>query len=170
MRRPQYTLVCFIVLGLLSIANAEERRPNIIVILCDDLGYGDLECFGHPHIKTPHLNRLAVEGMRLTNCYSAAPVCSPSRVGLLTGRSPNRAGVYDWIPPAGRRTRPDGREQVHMRESEVTIPQLLQEAGFSKVVVYWEDADEDGDGTGVYRPRKTVVNEAGWVAYLVAQI
>ena len=108
-----------------------DQRPNIVVILCDDLGYGDLECYGHPHIKTPNLNRLAEEGVRFTDFYSAAPVCSPSRVGLLTGRSPNRAGVYDWIPPAGKASRPDAREQVHMRAQEVTFPSLLQQAGYA---------------------------------------
>lgn len=99
-----------------------EDRPNIVVVLCDDLGYGDLECYGHPHIKTPNLNKLAKEGIRFTDFYSAAPVCSPSRVGLLTGRSPNRAGVYDWIP---------GNKHIHMRSSEVTIPQLLKKAGYA---------------------------------------
>ena len=108
-------------LGCLPV-HAKEDRPNIVVVLCDDLGYGDLECYGHPKIKTPHLNRLAKGGIRFTNCYSTAPVCSPSRVGLLTGRNPNRAGVYDWIP--------DGRS-VHMRASEVTIPQLLKKAGYA---------------------------------------
>ncbi|MFN3189545.1 MAG: sulfatase-like hydrolase/transferase [Aureliella sp.] len=108
-----------------------DDRPNIIVILCDDLGYGDLECYGHPHIKTPNLNALAESGIRLTNCYSAAPVCSPSRVGLLTGRSPNRAGVYDWIPASNGQPRPDGREQVHMRSEEVTIAHLLRDAGYA---------------------------------------
>ncbi|GAA4458856.1 sulfatase-like hydrolase/transferase [Novipirellula rosea] len=92
------------------------------MVLCDDLGYGDLECYGHPHIKTPHLNRMAEEGVRFTNFYSAAPVCSPSRVGLLTGRSPNRAGVYDFIP---------GGRDVYMRSSEVTIPQLLKQVGYA---------------------------------------
>lgn len=106
------------------------KPPNIAVILCDDLGYGDLECYGHPHIKTPNLNRLAEQGIRFTDFYSAAPVCSPSRVGLLTGRSPNRAGVYDWIPPA-RNPRPDARDQVHMRGNEITIPHLLQKAGYA---------------------------------------
>ncbi|TWU39605.1 sulfatase family protein [Novipirellula artificiosorum] len=97
-------------------------RPNIVVVLCDDLGYGDLECYGHPQIKTPHLNQLAKEGIRFTNFYSAAPVCSPSRVGLLTGRSPNRAGVYDFIP---------GGRNIYMRSSEVTLPQLLKQAGYA---------------------------------------
>ena len=108
----------------------KEEQPNIVVILCDDLGYGDLACYGHPHIKTPNLDRMATEGIRFTDFYSAAPVCSPSRVGLLTGRSPNRAGVYDWIPPGGRE-RPNRRQDVHMRESEITIPQLLKKSGYA---------------------------------------
>src|SRR5690606_2388220 len=91
-----------------------DTRPNIIVLLCDDLGYGDLQCYGHPHIKTPNLDQLAASGIRLTDFYAAAPVCSASRVGLLTGRSPNRAGVYDWIPEA-KTPQPDARERVHMR-------------------------------------------------------
>ncbi|MFC1763723.1 sulfatase [Planctomycetota bacterium] len=97
-------------------------KPNIVVVLCDDLGYGDLECYGHPHIKTPNLNRLAEQGIRFTDFYSAAPVCSPSRVGLLTGRSPNRAGIYDFIP---------GGRNIYMRSSEVTIPQLLKKVGYA---------------------------------------
>ena len=98
------------------------EKPNIVVILCDDLGYGDLECYGHPHIKTPNLNSMAEQGIRFTDFYSAAPVCSPSRVGLLTGRSPNRAGVYDFIP---------GGRNIYMRSSEVTIAQLLKKAGYA---------------------------------------
>ena len=108
----------------------KSTRPNIVVILCDDLGYGDLECYGHPHIKTPNLNRLAEGGIRFTDFYSAAPVCSPSRVGLLTGRSPNRAGVYDWIPSSNGKARPDAREQVHVRRGETTVAQLLKKAGY----------------------------------------
>ncbi len=109
---------------------AADQRPNVVVILCDDLGYGDLGVNGHPHIRTEHIDRLAREGIRFTNFYSAAPVCSPSRVGLMTGRSPNRAGVYDWIP-ASTEPRPDAREQVHLRRSELTLPQLLQQAGYA---------------------------------------
>ena len=108
-------------------------RPNILIILCDDLGYGDLAIHGHPHIQTPNLDRLANEGIRFTNFYSTAPVCSPSRVGLLTGRSPNRAGVYDWIPEA-KTPRPDAREQVHMKKDEVTIAHLLKDAGYATVM------------------------------------
>ena len=108
---------------------AADDRPNIVVVLCDDLGYGDLECYGHPEIKTPHLNKLAETGVRFTDFYSTAPVCSPSRVGLLTGRSPNRAGVYDWIPQAGK-PKQDRRELVHMRASEITMAKLLKDAGY----------------------------------------
>lgn len=97
-------------------------HPNFVVILCDDLGYGDLECYGHPHIKTPQLNKLAAEGIRFTDFYSAAPVCSPARVGLLTGRNPNRAGVYNFIP---------GGRDFYMRSSEITIAQLLKKAGYA---------------------------------------
>ncbi|QHW33468.1 sulfatase-like hydrolase/transferase [Paenibacillus rhizovicinus] len=69
------------------------RRPNLIVIYCDDLGYGDLGCYGSEDIQTPHLDRLAEEGVRFTNWYSNSPVCSPSRASLLTGRYPARTGV-----------------------------------------------------------------------------
>ena len=119
------------VLFLISVsAVCAADRPNVVIILCDDLGFGDLGIHGHPHIQTPNLDRLANEGLRFTNFYSTAPVCSPSRVGLLTGRSPNRAGVYDWIPSAGK-PRPDGREQVHMKRDEVTIAHVLKQAGYA---------------------------------------
>ncbi|MGB4707355.1 MAG: sulfatase-like hydrolase/transferase [Fuerstiella sp.] len=112
-----------------SVATADDR-PNMVVILCDDLGYGDLGIYGHPHIQTANLDKLANEGLRFTNFYSTAPVCSPSRVGLLTGRSPNRAGVYDWIPPSGK-AKADAREQVHMKASETTIAHVLKNAGYA---------------------------------------
>ena len=129
--RLVFAFSVFFVLNLEHRPLRADGAPNIVVILCDDLGYGDLECYGHPTIKTPNLNKLAAEGIRFTDFYSAAPVCSPSRVGLLTGRSPNRAGVYDWIPAAGDTPAPDAREQVHLRASETTIAQLLKGAGYA---------------------------------------
>ncbi|QDU14492.1 Choline-sulfatase [Gimesia maris] len=117
-------LATVLLLGLPELQAVEKQqaaKPNIVIILCDDLGYGDLACYGHPVIKTPHLDQLASEGMRLTDCYASAPVCSPSRAGLLTGRTPNRLGVYDWIPEG---------HPMHLKRDEVTVAQLLQQAGY----------------------------------------
>jgi arylsulfatase A-like enzyme len=74
-----------------------ETRPNIVLIVADDLGYRDLGCFGSPEAKTPNIDRLAKEGMRLTSFYVAWPACTPSRAALLTGRYPQRNGTYDMI-------------------------------------------------------------------------
>jgi arylsulfatase A len=110
-------------------ATSIQSQPNIVVILCDDLGYGDLSSFGHPIIQTPNLDKMAEDGIKFTSFYSAAPVCSPSRAGLLTGRSPNRAGIYDFIP--GPRKSEDFRDLVHLQEHEQTIPAMLKKVGYS---------------------------------------
>lgn len=113
----------FLTSSLLALsANAAERRPNIVVVLCDDLGYGDLPLYGHRMIRTPNFDRFASEGMRFTDCYAASPVCSPSRVGLLTGRTPDRAGMYNWVPMEPC--------DMHLRREEVTLPKLLKNAGY----------------------------------------
>src|ERR1039457_4843105 len=70
-----------------------EKLPNVVIILADDLGYGDLGCYGHPSIRTPNLDRMAAEGMRFTDFYVASAVCTPSRAALLTGRLPIRSGM-----------------------------------------------------------------------------
>ena len=70
-----------------------QRKPNIVVIFADDLGYGDLGVYGHPTIQTPHLDRMAGEGQKWTNFYVGASVCTPSRAALLTGRLPIRSGM-----------------------------------------------------------------------------
>jgi arylsulfatase A-like enzyme len=79
-----------------------ERRPNIIIFITDDQGYGDLSCMGNTDFRTPHLDALAASGARFTNWYSNSPVCSPSRAALLTGRYPGNAGVRAIL--AGHRT------------------------------------------------------------------
>ncbi len=114
-------LFCLGITLTLSLAAGAAERPNFVVVLCDDLGYGDLACYGNPTIKTPCLDKLASEGMRLTACYAAAPVCSPSRAGMLTGRTPNRLGVYDWIPHGS---------PMHMQRKEITVAELLKDAGY----------------------------------------
>lgn len=100
----------------------EQSRPNILIVLCDDLGYGDLACYGNNVVKTPNVDRFAKEGMRLTSCYAAAPNCSPARTGLMTGRTPYRVGIYNWIPMLC---------PMHVRDSEITIATLLKEQGYA---------------------------------------
>ena len=99
-----------------------SRPPNIVIVLCDDLGYGDLHCFGHPTIQTPNLDRFAAQGTRFTDFYASAPVCSPSRAGLLTGRTPDRCGIYDWIP---------ANNPMHLRREEITWASLLRDHGYA---------------------------------------
>lgn len=98
-----------------------EEPPNVVVFLTDDQGWGDLGCYGHPKIQSPHLDQFAAEGLRLTQCYAGCSVCSPSRSAILTGRTPYRNGVWRWIPPGS---------QYHLRTSEITIAELLNERGY----------------------------------------
>lgn len=107
-------------------AESDPPRPNVVILLCDDLGYGDLASYGHHHIRTPNLDQLAADGVRLTSCYAAAPVCSSSRAGLLTGRNPNRSGIYDWLP---------GGIPVYLRRDEPTLPALLRSADYRTAMV-----------------------------------
>lgn len=104
------------------VACAADAPPNIVIFLADDLGYGDLGCYGHPIIQTPNLDAFAKQGTRLTQCYAACAVCSPSRSAILTGRTPYRNGVFTWIP--------EGRE-IHLRTSEIALPKLLKERGYA---------------------------------------
>lgn len=80
-------------------SNADITQPNIILIYADDLGYGDLSCYGHPTIHTPRIDRMAAEGIKLTSFYTAAAVCTPSRAGLLTGRYPLSVGLPGNLGP-----------------------------------------------------------------------
>lgn len=101
---------------------ADAPKPNVVVLLCDDLGYGDLGCFGHPRIRTPEIDRLARDGARLTSLYAGAPVCSPSRAALFTGLNPNKLGIRDWI---------DQDSGIHLPRSAVTVAQRLKAAGYA---------------------------------------
>src|SRR5437879_8689641 len=86
-------ITLLLLLALPFSTQAGSTPPNIIIILADDLGYGDLGCYGHPTIRTPNLDRMAAEGLRFTDFYVAACVCTPSRAALLTGRLPIRSGM-----------------------------------------------------------------------------
>lgn len=110
------------VLGAGAARSAEPTWPNIVIFLADDLGYGDLACYGNSIIKTPQLDKFARQGLRLTQCYAACPVCSPSRSAILTGRTPYRNGVFTWIPAGS---------DIHLRKSEITAPKLLHANGYA---------------------------------------
>ncbi len=109
---------------------AENRPPNVVLIFCDDLGYGDLGCFGHPTIRTPNLDRMAEEGQKWTNFYAAASVCTPSRAALLTGRLPVRSGMCS---DKNRVLFPDS--QGGLPESEATLAEALKGAGYATACV-----------------------------------
>ena len=107
-----------------------EQPPNIVIITADDLGYGDLASYGHPNIRTPHLDRMAEEGQRWTSFYAQAPVCSPSRAALLTGRVHLRSGMF------GRRSAvffPDSR--AGLPDEEVTLAEALGDLGYATGIV-----------------------------------
>lgn len=101
-------------------------RPNILFILTDDLGYGDLGAYGHWTIKTPNIDRLAKEGVRLTSFYAPSPLCSPSRASFLTGRMPYRTGIKSWIPEG---------QDVQLGVHETTLASLLNSAGYNTAVI-----------------------------------
>lgn len=114
-------------------------RPNIILINCDDLGYGDLACYGSRVNKTPHLSRLAAEGLRLTDFYMASPVCSPSRGAMLTGCYPRRIGFGSFD---GAHVLFPGHA-VGLNPSEITIAQILKNQGYAtQMVGKWHCGDQ----------------------------
>lgn len=115
-------------------ARGEDERPNVVLIVADDLGWADLGCYGSTFHRTPHLDRLAAAGVRFTTAYAACPVCSPTRAALLTGRHPARLRLTDWLPgrgdmPAQRLARPAFRQQLPLEE--VTLAEVLRAAGYA---------------------------------------
>jgi arylsulfatase len=100
----------------------QPSKPNIVILFADDLGYGDLGVYGHPTINTPNLDRMAGEGMKFTNFYSASPACTASRYSLMTGRYPKRSG-FSWV------LYPNSELGIHQRE--ITIAEGLKQAGYT---------------------------------------
>src|SRR5262245_24600980 len=120
--------------ALLAGPLAAAERLNVVLIVADDLGWADLGCYGSKYHKTPHLDRLAADGMRFTSGYSACPVCSPTRAAILTGKYPQRLGITDWLP--GRPDRPDQKLlrpalNQQLPATETTLAAALKAAGYA---------------------------------------
>jgi len=107
--------------GVFLVLSAEARKPNVIIIFTDDQGTLDMNCYGAKDLETPHMDRLAKRGVRFTQFYSAAPVCSPSRVGLLTGRTPQHGGLSGNVRPGSE----------GMPTQQITIAEELKKAGYA---------------------------------------
>lgn len=139
MKPLRYFLLFFFVLGCSSAQSAqEEQRPNIIFILTDDQGYGDLGRHGHPLLKTPHIDRLHDESVRLDNFY-VSPSCSPTRAALLTGMHEFRSGVTHTRAP-----------REHLWKEATLLPELLKTAGYKTGMIGKWHLGWDGD----YHPRQ----------------
>ena len=121
-------IALFIFIALFSSCSIKpvENLPNIVIIFTDDQGYGDLGTYGAVHFTTPHLDKMASEGMRFTNFYSAQAVCSASRAGLLTGCYPNRIGISGALMPWSKNG---------LHENEKTIAEILKEQGYATGMV-----------------------------------
>ena len=130
MTRKALSVVLFLCLslgqaGALAAADA-KRRPHIVFILADDLGWAELGSYGNQFNETPHLDQLAKEGLRFTQAYASAPVCSPYRAAFLTGQYPARVGILDYL----RSNSENGLAKKH-----VTLPETLQRAGYAPAMI-----------------------------------
>ncbi|RRN78040.1 arylsulfatase [Pseudoxanthomonas sp. SGD-10] len=123
----KYFLISVCVLLSLSVVFAQNKKPNIVLILADDLGYSDIGCFG-ADVQTPHLDEMASEGLKMTNFYNASRCC-PSRASLLTGLYPHQAGVGDMM-----NTRPYPAYQGYLNRTSVTIAEVLQQNGYNTIM------------------------------------
>lgn len=124
MNHPLTSIVLALFGSLFLHTAADARRPNVILIVADDLGYGELGCYGQKKIRTPHLDRMAKEGLRFTQFYAGSPVCAPSRCCLMTGKHGGHAWVRD-----NREVKPEG--QTPVPTSEVMLPELMKKLGYA---------------------------------------
>ncbi|MBV9927722.1 MAG: sulfatase-like hydrolase/transferase [Acidobacteria bacterium] len=121
--------------GAGGVRGAQAARPNVLYIMADDLGWGDLSCYGRPDYKTPNLDRLASEGVRFTQGYAAAPVCTPTRCAFVTGRYPARTAVGLEEPLAWRRGLVEQKRDPGLPPEHPTVASLLKAAGYHTALV-----------------------------------
>jgi arylsulfatase A len=114
-------------LGFILISIAKADQPNIIFLFIDDQGYYDLGCYGATEVETPNIDQMAAEGIRFTDYYAAAPICSPSRAGLLTGCYPRRVGNHIWVHRA------DSDSGIH--PDEITLGEMFKKAGYATACI-----------------------------------
>ena len=119
-------IACFLLVSVLSAEAECKMHPNVVLINADDLGYGDLGCYGATKVKTPHIDRLAKEGRRFVDAHSASAVCSPSRYGLLTGRYPLRRNFWGPIPL---------RSKLSIDTNQLTLGKLMKESGYATACI-----------------------------------
>lgn len=124
-------IASMIALLVLCLPATAAERTNVVLLLADDLGYGDLGCYGHPQFKTPHLDQMAREGTLLTHFNTPMPFCAPTRASLMTGRYPFRCGMNSNPTPDG----PPQADALALPAKEVTLAQLLKSAGYATGMV-----------------------------------
>ena len=128
----------------------QTQQPNIVLLIADDLGYGETGCQGNSEIPTPHIDSIAINGVRFTNGYVTAAFCSASRAGLMTGRYQTRFG-YEFNPIGARNEDPD----IGLPLSEVTLAEHLQNAGYATALIgKWHLG-----GTAKFHPQRTGFDE-----------
>jgi arylsulfatase A len=140
---------------------AEADAPNIVVIMADDLGWMDLHCQGNQYLDTPNVDRLAGEGMRFTDAYAAAPVCTPTRAAMMTGQAPARLAITNHAPGHGPRFRLEGSDLIeaswntYLALDYVTIAERLKQSGYATGFIgKWHLSHRRGkDEQGPYEPR-----------------
>jgi arylsulfatase A-like enzyme len=146
------------------IGSKKAKKPNIIFIMADDLGYGDLGCYRQKHIQTPNIDKLAAEGMRFTDCYTGSTVCAPSRSVLMTGQHTGHTRVRGNMGKVGGVLVTDNgssQKRVPLEAEDVTVAEILKQAGYATGITgKWGLAEPNTDGV----PNRQGFDE--WLGYL----